>query len=157
MEGELTLPTNGMKQSRFFIMGDPNYDLFIENIEIIQSLKKGDRVYYYLNTEDVTKDETSFTFTDLSAYNYDWYAYCVISTRGEGESMISSVESNRMIVDVANGSFMTNITGIDGMDSPAEVVEVARYTLDGRQISEPRKGLNIVRYSDGTVRKEMVK
>ena len=31
--------------------------------------------------------------------------------------------------------------------------EVARYTLDGQRITTPQKGVNIVRYSDGTVKK----
>jgi hypothetical protein len=34
--------------------------------------------------------------------------------------------------------------------------EVARYTLDGRRISTPQPGINIVRYSDGTARKVLV-
>ena len=35
--------------------------------------------------------------------------------------------------------------------------ETARYTLDGRQITAPQHGLNIIKMSDGTVRKVMVK
>ena len=35
--------------------------------------------------------------------------------------------------------------------------ETARYTLDGRQISAPQHGINIVKMSDGTVKKVMVK
>ncbi len=38
-----------------------------------------------------------------------------------------------------------------------EVHEVARYTLDGKLISAPQKGINIVRMSDGTTRKVVVK
>lgn len=35
-------------------------------------------------------------------------------------------------------------------------VETARYTLDGRRITTPQKGINIVKYSDGRVSKEVV-
>ena len=35
-------------------------------------------------------------------------------------------------------------------------VEAERYTLDGRRISTPQKGINIVKYSDGRVSKEVV-
>lgn len=35
-------------------------------------------------------------------------------------------------------------------------VETARYTLDGRRITAPQKGINIVKYSDGRVRKEVI-
>ena len=35
-------------------------------------------------------------------------------------------------------------------------IETARYTLDGRRIMAPQKGINIVKYSDGRVSKEVV-
>ena len=35
-------------------------------------------------------------------------------------------------------------------------VEAERYTLDGRRITTPQKGINIVKYSDGRVSKEVV-
>ena len=38
-----------------------------------------------------------------------------------------------------------------------QVVEVARYTVDGSQVSLPVKGINIVRYSDGRVVKTVVR
>ena len=36
-----------------------------------------------------------------------------------------------------------------------EIKEVARYTANGQRLDTPTKGLNIVRYSDGSVRKEL--
>ena len=41
-------------------------------------------------------------------------------------------------------------------DRKETAVETARYTLDGRRITAPQKGINIVKYSDGRVRKEVV-
>ena len=41
--------------------------------------------------------------------------------------------------------------------STTNATESVRYTLDGRQISAPQHGLNIVKMSDGTVKKVMVK
>ena len=38
-----------------------------------------------------------------------------------------------------------------------EAVEVARYNAAGQQINGQQKGLNIVKYSDGTTRKIVVK
>lgn len=38
-----------------------------------------------------------------------------------------------------------------------ELREVARFSADGKRISAPQKGLNIIRMSDGTVRKVIVK
>ena len=50
-------------------------------------------------------------------------------------------------------------TGISylGKNNMVEVYEVARFTLDGKRISAPQKGINIVRMSDGTTRKVVVK
>ncbi len=68
-----------------------------------------------------------------------------------------SQATDRMVVDMKNG---TSFNGIDSTSvgiNGAELTEVARYTLDGRQIDEPVKGINIVRYNDGSIRKVMVK
>lgn len=50
-------------------------------------------------------------------------------------------------------------TGIAAVGTPSAtaVGEVARYTVDGRRLSAPQPGLNIVRLSDGTTVKVMVK
>ncbi len=38
----------------------------------------------------------------------------------------------------------------------SEAKEVSRNSLDGQRLTTPVKGLNIVRYSDGTIKKEAV-
>ena len=48
-------------------------------------------------------------------------------------------------------------SAIQTINKDANVTEETRYTLDGRKISEPQHGINIVRMSDGTVRKVTVK
>jgi hypothetical protein len=49
----------------------------------------------------------------------------------------------------------TNITPVGVSETNA--TPIARYTVDGRAISAPTKGVNIIRMSDGTARKVMVK
>ena len=54
----------------------------------------------------------------------------------------------------------TNInvfTSVEGIEADNNAVEVARYDIHGRLLSEPTLGINIVKYSDGTTRKEIVK
>ena len=46
---------------------------------------------------------------------------------------------------------------MDSAKADAGVSEVARYSLDGRKLSAPQKGINILRMSDGTTRKVIVK
>lgn len=48
------------------------------------------------------------------------------------------------------------VTGIGSVTNDSTVTEVARYDANGQQLSVPKKGLNIVHYSDGTVKKIMV-
>ena len=48
-------------------------------------------------------------------------------------------------------------TGISDNTAASKAVEVARYTADGQQVSQPVKGVNIVRYSDGRVVKTVVR
>ena len=59
------------------------------------------------------------------------------------------------------GNYFENIvefeaTGIDKTTTSTEVEEVARYSVNGQRLSAPTKGLNIVKYSDGSVKKVAV-
>ena len=48
-------------------------------------------------------------------------------------------------------------SGIDSVILNPDAKEVSRYSLNGQRLAVPVKGLNIVKYSDGTVRKVVVK
>lgn len=48
------------------------------------------------------------------------------------------------------------VTGIGSVTNDSTATEVARYDANGNLLAAPAKGLNIVRYSDGTVKKIMV-
>lgn len=41
--------------------------------------------------------------------------------------------------------------------SPSNVTVVRRYTMDGRSITMPQRGVNLLKMSDGTIRKVIVK
>ena len=47
-------------------------------------------------------------------------------------------------------------TGIDKVTTSADAKEVSRYSVNGQRLSAPAKGLNIVKYSDGSVKKVAV-
>ena len=49
------------------------------------------------------------------------------------------------------------VGGVEGVEMDNNAVEVSRYDIHGRLLSEPTPGINIVKYSDGTTRKEIVK
>ena len=50
------------------------------------------------------------------------------------------------------GTYATTIDAISNVEC-----KINYYSLDGQPIEQPRKGLNIVKMSDGTVKKVVVK
>lgn len=70
--------------------------------------------------------------------------------------------SNGGFYDV-NGPMITVVfenndpTGINDAQADSNKTVVARYTLDGQQIAAPQKGINILKMSDGTTKKVVVK
>lgn len=54
-------------------------------------------------------------------------------------------------------SLKSSTNGITGTHTSADVREIARFTIDGKRINQPQRGINIVKYSDGTVKKVVVK
>jgi hypothetical protein len=54
---------------------------------------------------------------------------------------------------VINGSYTT--TNIENIENQEDVRNI--YTIDGKRTNEPRKGINIVRLKDGSIRKVLIK
>ncbi len=69
---------------------------------------------------------------------------------------ITAYGAEETILSKYTGSFST-IAGVEGVMSDTNAVEVARYDIHGRLLSAPAKGINIVKYSDGSTHKEIVK
>ena len=69
---------------------------------------------------------------------------------------ITAYNEEELVLSKYIGSFSTN-AGVDAIININNTVEVARYDIHGRLLSEPTKGINIVKYSDGTTCKECVK
>ena len=74
----------------------------------------------------------------------------------QGQTFATSVDDAYVIntnkVNLGGTTGIENL-GVDNSDSK----EVARYTIDGVQITAPQKGINIVKMSDGKVYKVLVK
>ena len=49
-----------------------------------------------------------------------------------------------------------DVTGIDNVTTSSDVKEISRYSVNGQRLKVPTKGLNIVKYSDGSVKKVVV-
>ncbi len=150
-EGELTLPTNGLSETWLRLACSEDFTFFIDYITVTQNMKKGDRTYTYLGT--YPSETNSLAVKELDAERFDMYGYSVCAVRGEGKKQVKSENSERMLVDIVNKSTFSRVDNA----LAEEAVEVERYTLDGCRIDSPRKGINIIRYSDGSVKKVMVK
>mgnify|MGYP003304493677 CR=1 FL=1 len=59
----------------------------------------------------------------------------------------------------ASASCVVNVgvSGVDDIETNDNAKEEARYDIYGRLLSEPTKGINIIKMSDGSIRKEFVK
>ena len=88
-----------------------------------------------------------------------------------GEDVFKGCEAKKCILYVPKGTYddywlsdfgyFENIvefdaTGIDKTTTSTDAKEVSRYSVNGQRLSAPSKGLNIVKYSDGSVKKVAV-
>ena len=60
-------------------------------------------------------------------------------------------------VEFKTGNDPVSVENIEINNSSIEIIEIARYDIHGRRLSKPTPGFNIVIYSNGTTRKEIVK
>lgn len=82
----------------------------------------------------------------------------VVKGLKEGSTVVTlNFCSNGISTKTTVRFFVTQSTGITGTQNTTDVREIARYTIDGKRINQPQRGVNIVKYSDGTVKKVIVK
>ncbi len=67
------------------------------------------------------------------------------------------MDSNGTVLNSVKAKVNRNPNAISGITVSDSNVEVARYNAAGQQIATPQKGINIVKYSNGTSRKVIVK
>ena len=79
----------------------------------------------------------SFDGTDKGSYGLNTSCYVCIDNVGCEKNTSTGIAANKW--------------------NSVELHEVARYTIDGKRISAPQKGINIIRMSDGSTRKVVVK
>lgn len=80
---------------------------------------------------------------------------------GEQSTEVTAIENLHLQPGYDNNPIIITLrqrpTAISGITSQQHIHATARYTIDGQRISHPQSGINIVRYSDGSTRKEVVK
>ena len=110
-------------------------------------------------TYEITIPKKTISYTTGKTLNAVAFVSLPLVVNIDGVSYYNSDVDNVWVnqcffMDINEGE-TTGIKVINGTDSNATVV--ARFAADGTQISAPVKGLNILKMSDGTTRKVMVK
>jgi len=94
--------------------------------------------------------EISFTTTD------NLITPMVIFNNGQGGGSNQTADLSLVNYGIYKFNGYTGETGVEGVGMD-DVIEVARYDIFGRQLTAPTLGINIVQYSNGTVKKVIVK
>lgn len=101
-----------------------------------------------IKLDEVQTNHFSFTLSD----------YPIIQDKSKLRAFAVLLDTKSGKVVNVNECKVTNCeTGISNVTTDGKAVEVTRYTAVGRQVSQPVKGVNIVRYSDGRVVKTVVR
>ncbi|MGM9816564.1 MAG: hypothetical protein ACI304_05850 [Lepagella sp.] len=130
-----------------------NTPFFITDIEVTQTLNEGDKVYTLIEeAREEGNQASSHRFSGLSREECHTYAYAVNSIYKRYFDTVWSERTERMEVDLNESAGINDATITTDYDQHAEIF----YTIDGSRISQPAKGINIVRGADGKYRK-MVK
>ena len=126
-----------------------HYPFIIDEIKITQNLKAGDRIYTFLdNSEEIEEEETSYTLTQLAQPKANHtYAYRVYGQRMYNNKKVVSAPSDYVTVDFS--------TGINKTETAENAAEVARYTVDGVKVGANARGVVLVKYADGSVKKQV--
>lgn len=129
-----------------------NTAFVLDEVKVMQDLKAGDNKYTYLGTQTLDGNARSCVFNDLKAYgSFDDYAFNVRAEITDDGEYAESVKSDFRFVSTEP------TTGISDVAKTSEIKEVARYTVDGKRISAPVKGINLVKLSNGKMLKVVVK
>lgn len=81
----------------------------------------------------------------------------VITPLKAGKADITiQINSNGKLAETIVSVEVTEATDIDAVEG-VEAEETGRYTLDGKMLNAPQRGINIIRMSDGTIKKVIVR
>ena len=134
-------------------------------------------IKYYLGGEEITSIVIPSSVTTLGEYAFQRCStlqavYVSWPTPISAGSAFSGVGISKCTLYVPQGTetdyFLADVwgyfgniveydpTGIDKVTTSTDAKELSRYSVNGQRLSAPAKGLNIVKYSDGSVKKVAV-
>ena len=163
----------GLKDVSFYVNGD--FEAYLTKGHPYIGCDCG--IKYYLNDEEITSIVVPSSITTLGKYAFQRCSnllsvYVSWPTPISAYDTFSEADLENCILYVPQGTeqdyFLAdgwgdfgNIveydpTGIDMVTTSTDAKELSRYSVNGQRLSAPSKGLNIVKYSDGSVKKVVV-
>lgn len=157
-EDELTYPTNGKEWDNIQLLDIDGSEIFIDYMIVSRNVNKGEYIYTYQQSA-YTDGQNSYVFENLDTDRFPIYAYSVMALQEVNDNVRTSAVSEMQIVDLTTGGSWTGIDELtNSIITPGTDVEIeAIYTPDGQPMKELVKGLNIIRFNDGSTKKVMVK
>ena len=134
-------------------------------------------IEYYLNDKKITSVVIPSTITELGEYVFQncrdlTSVYVSWPVPLSVSSVFSGADISKSTLYVPQGTEQDywlspvwgdfgkivefDATGIDKVTTSNDAKEFSRYSVNGQRLSAPSKGLNIVKYSDGSVKKVVV-
>lgn len=137
------------------IVAKPVTGVSIEPAEVeLTELGKTAQVTAKIQPEDATNKNVTWKSSNESV--------CIVSNKGE--LLTTGYGKTVVLATTEDGNYVgtcivtvSEETGIDNTMLSSEVKEVSRFSSQGLRLTAPTKGVNIVKYCDGSVRKEIVK
>ena len=134
-------------------------------------------IEYYLNDKKITSVVIPSTITEMGKYAFQncrdlTSVYVSWPVPLSASSAFSGADISKCTLYVPQGTEQDywlspgwgdfgkivefDATGIDKVTTSNDAKELSRYSVNGQRLSAPSKGLNIVKYSDGSVKKVAV-
>ena len=137
------------------IVAKPVTGVSIEPAEVeLTELGKTAQLTAKIQPEDATNKNVTWKSSNESV--------CIVSNKGE--LLTTGYGKTVVLATTEDGNYVgtcivtvSEETGIDNTMLSSEVKEVSRFSSQGLRLTAPTKGVNIVKYCDGSVRKEIVK
>ena len=161
---DLWVQDNGMQDYEGIGLEDaePLFDPFINGPEEMKGLVYDDVVVASKGVHKGIEGSISSTIkldeVQTNHFTFTLSDYPIIQDKSKLRTFAVLLDTKSGKVINVNECKVTGCeTGITNVTAAGKAVEVARYTVDGTQVSLPVKGINIVRYSDGRVVKTVVR
>lgn len=168
----LTGKTNSWKQHNYFCKGGGRYNSQASMPDDLKFLwNKGSEYFETYNdvliASSYVNSNNKATLPTLVAYgtvNSEYSLKMPTKVALKKALKLDQIYVVALLLDKKTGAIVnagrarvTGSTGIENVNNSSEATVVARYNVNGVQIAAPVKGINIVKMSDGTTRKVLVK